>query len=79
MTRSLLLAATALTLSSAIALAQNAPASGSANDGARAPAKVQRVARERSAMPARPLYDYVAVVPSPSPITGMPFLYGVAY
>ena len=69
MTKSLVLAATALALSSAIAMAQNAPAS--------APAKAKQVAHHQKAAPAKPLYDY-----APSRITSYgntPLILGVAY
>jgi hypothetical protein len=63
MKKSLILAATALVLSSAVALA---------SDNAKAPAKAQHVARNEKA---RAVYDYVPA----STQTSMPQIYGVAY
>ena len=76
MVRSLLLAATALSLSSAIALAQNAPLT-PGNDGVRAPAKMRHVAHHQKAMAAKPLYDYAPA--SANSYTTMPLMLGVAF
>jgi hypothetical protein len=74
MVRSLLLAATALSLSSAIALAQNAPMG---NDGVRAPVKMRHVAHHQKAMTAKPIYDYAPA--SANSYGNMPIFYGVAF
>jgi hypothetical protein len=66
MKKSLFLATVALSLSSAIAFAQNAPMS---------PAKSkQHVARQESATSAKPIYDY-----APVRSTSLPQIFGVAY
>jgi hypothetical protein len=76
MTRSLLLAAAALTFSSAIALAENGPQTpASSNHGVRASAQSQQVVRPDRAVSAKTLYDYAPV----SSYTTMPLLLGVAY
>jgi hypothetical protein len=69
MTKTLLLAATALALSSAVALAQNAPVS--------APAKSKQVAHHEKMVPAKPLYDYAPV--HLSAYGNTPIMFGVAY
>jgi hypothetical protein len=66
MSKSLLLAVTALTLSSAIAFAQNAPVN---------PTKSKHAARHERVMPAKALYDYA---PANSGKT-VPLLLGVAF
>lgn len=78
MMRSLVLAAAALTLSSAVAFAHNGPAtSGYANDGVRAPAKSRHIARHERAKVAKQLYDYA---PEGSfSYTTIPLILGVAY
>jgi hypothetical protein len=76
MVRSLLLAATALSLSSAIALAQNGTLT-PGNDGVRAPAKMRHVAHHQKAMSAKPLYDYAPA--GAISYTTMPLILGVAY
>ena len=70
MTKSFILAATALALSSAVALAQNAPVS--------APAKSkQQIARQDKAVPAKALYDYAPA--HLSSYGNTPIIFGVAY
>ena len=76
MVKSLLLAATALSLSSAIALAQNGTLT-PGNDGVRAPAKMRHVAHHQKAMPAKTLYDYAPV--GVISYTTMPLILSVAY
>jgi hypothetical protein len=69
MTKSLVLAVTALALSSAVALAQNAPAS--------APAKSKQVAHHEKSMSAKPLYDYAPT--HLSAYGNTPIILGVTY
>lgn len=69
MTKSLVLAATALALSSAIAMAQNAPVN--------AQAQSKHVARHEKAAPAKPLYDYAPA--RLSSYGNTPIIFGVAY
>ncbi|MFZ0421386.1 MAG: hypothetical protein WAL80_00775 [Xanthobacteraceae bacterium] len=69
MTKSLVLAAAALALSSAVALAQNAPVS--------APAKSKQVAHHEKTMTAKPLYDYAPT--HVSSYGNTPIIFGVAY
>jgi|HubBroStandDraft_4_1064222.scaffolds.fasta_scaffold552356_1 hypothetical protein len=77
MTRTLLLAATALALSSAVALAQNGPVTpGYSNDGVSAPAKAKQAVRHEKAA-AKPLYDYAPTHLSSYGST--PIMFGVAF
>lgn len=69
MTKSLVLAAAALALSSAVALAQNAPVN--------APAKSKQIARQDKAVPAKALYDYAPA--HLSSYGNTPIMFGVAY
>ena len=69
MTKSLVLAATALALSGAVALAQNAPVS--------AQAQSKQVAHHQKAAPVKPLYDYAPARMTSSGNT--PLILGVAY
>jgi hypothetical protein len=66
MTKSILLATAALTLSSAIAFAQNTPVM---------PAKAKHARHERLST-VKPLYDYV---PAHSSYGNTPIMFGVAY
>jgi hypothetical protein len=68
MTKSFLLAAAALTLTSAIAFAQNAPVS---------QAKAKHVARHEKVMPAKALYDYAPA--NSNSYTSVPLIFGIAY
>jgi hypothetical protein len=76
MVKSLILAATALSLSSAVALAQNGTLT-PGNDGVRAPAKMRHVAHHQKAMAVKPVYDYAPA--SVISYTTMPLILGVAY
>jgi hypothetical protein len=69
MTKSLVLAAAALALSSAVALAQNAPAN--------APHKSKQIVRQDKAVPAKALYDYAPA--HVSAYGNTPIIMGVAY
>jgi hypothetical protein len=75
MVKSLLLAATALSLSSAVALAQNGTLT--PGNGVHAPAKMRHVAHHQKAMAVKPLYDFAPA--NVISYTTMPLILGVAY